>query len=166
MDTFPFWVNSVRQTPPSAKITESYPPYSGAWPYVLGFESYMKGALARAEKLANDELSLRKFARKLRDTKLSSIDISKRKISSTFKRACPPPNAEPNLRFRFTYLLNLNAECAFGSVPNGEGDLIQLKEGVKNSRLGPATSCSIYTVRAIFQMSIEHLGDTRSLHFE
>ncbi|KAJ6484153.1 hypothetical protein C8R45DRAFT_931602 [Mycena sanguinolenta] len=43
MDTFPFWVNSVRQTPPSAKITESYPPYSGTWPYVLGFESYMKG---------------------------------------------------------------------------------------------------------------------------
>ncbi|KAJ6566256.1 hypothetical protein B0H19DRAFT_1066581 [Mycena capillaripes] len=78
--------------------------------------------LASAETPANDKLSSRKFARKLRDTKLSSIDIEialnlarTEGLGSAFERACSPPNAEPNLRFRFKHSLNLNAERASGS---------------------------------------------------
>ncbi|KAJ7100369.1 hypothetical protein C8R44DRAFT_946760 [Mycena epipterygia] len=74
-------------------------------------------AFASAETPTNDKLSSRKFARKLRDNKPSSINIEialnlprREGLGSAFERTCSPPNAEPNFRFRFKYSLNLNAE--------------------------------------------------------
>ncbi|KAJ7142892.1 hypothetical protein C8R44DRAFT_726196 [Mycena epipterygia] len=79
-------------------------------------------ALASAETPAYDKISSRKFTRRLRDNKPSShnietaLNLPQREGSgSAFERACSPPNAEPNLRFRFKHLLNLNAERASGS---------------------------------------------------
>jgi hypothetical protein len=46
---------------------------------------------------------------------MTEIATSGSILRSAFERAWFPPNAEPNLAFRFGYSLNLNAERAFGS---------------------------------------------------
>ncbi|KAJ7267995.1 hypothetical protein C8J57DRAFT_1228601 [Mycena rebaudengoi] len=79
-------------------------------------------ALASVETPAYDQLSSRKFTRRLRDNKPSSHNIEtalnfprREGSGSAFEHACFPPNAEPNLWSRFKHLLNLNAERASGS---------------------------------------------------
>ncbi|KAJ6527433.1 hypothetical protein B0H19DRAFT_1243279 [Mycena capillaripes] len=64
-----------------------------------------------------------------------------RRRQGTFERACSPPNVEPNFRFRFQHMLDLNTERASGSGPCflrvlelTKGDLRTdgVQEGTKN----------------------------------